>query len=142
MMSVEDYDLGAVLAACKAFIRGDVKGRNHSFAPSAPELATECQNQQDRLRWRDHVERHEFIAVDSDDWRRVTQLRGNTPPMMTNSDGKLGWYVPKIEMAEARKLQLPAPISEEKRKAIGRDLKRLAAGDSDDGGDWGQRGAA
>lgn len=130
MMSIEDFDLDAVLAACKAFIKGEVKGRNNGFAPSAPELSAECQRQQDRLRWQDHQARHEFIAVDSDDWLKVTQYHGRTPPVRT-VNGKLGWDIAKEVLAEARKLELPAPISEERRQQIGRDLKRIAAGDID-----------
>lgn len=130
VMSIEDFDLDAVDAACKAFIKGEVKGRNNGFAPSAPELSAECQRQQDRLRWQDHIESHEFVSVESEDWRKVAQYRGNTPPVKTR-DGVLGWFIPKLELAEARKLELAAPVSEEKRQQIGRDLKRIAAGDYD-----------
>lgn len=130
LMSIEDFDLNAVQSACKAFIKGEVKGRNNGFAPSAPELAAESQRQQDRLRWQDHIDSHEFIAVGSDDWQKIAMHRGNTPPVKTR-DGVLGWFIPKMELTEARKLELPAPVSDEKRQRIGRDLKRLAAGDSD-----------
>lgn len=130
LMSIEDFDLAAIEAACRAFIKGEVKNRNNGFAPSAPELSAECQRQQDRLRWQEHVENHEFVAVESDDWRKIEQYRGRTPPVKTR-DGVLGWYIPKLELSEARKLELPAPVSEEKRQQIGRDLKRIAAGDYD-----------
>ena len=130
IMAIDDYDLDAVMAACKAFIKGEVKGRNNGFAPSAPELSAECQRQQDRLRWQDHQARHEFIAVGSDDWHRVVHYHGKTPPVRT-VNGKLGWDIPKEVLAEARKLELPAPVSEDKRQQIGRDLKRIAAGDYD-----------
>lgn len=130
LIAIEDYDLNAVEAACKAFIKGEVKGRNNSFAPSAPELSAECQRQQDRLRWEAHQSRHEFIAVDSDDWLKVTQYHGRTPPVRS-VNGKLGWDIAKEVLAEARKLELPAPVSEERRQQIGRDLKRIAAGDID-----------
>lgn len=130
LIAIEDYDLNAVEAACKAFIKGEVKGRNNSFAPSAPELSAECQRQQDRIRWEAHQSRHEFIAVDSDDWLKVTLYHGRTPPVRT-ANGKLGWDIAKEVLAEARKLELPAPVSEERRQQIGRDLKRIAAGDYD-----------
>lgn len=130
MLSIEDFDLNAVQAACKAFIKGEVKGRNNGFAPSAPELSAECQRQQDRLRWEDHQHRHEFVAVDSEDWRRITLHRGSPPPVRT-VNGQLGWDVPKMELTEARKLELPEPVSDEKRRQIGRDLKRIASGDYD-----------
>lgn len=130
LIAIEDYDLNAVEAACKAFIKGEVKGRNNSFAPSAPELSAECQRQQDRLRWEAHQSRHEFIAVDSDDWLKITQYHGRTPPVRT-VNGKFGWDIAKEVLAEARKLELPAPVSEERRQQIGRDLKRIAAGDID-----------
>lgn len=128
LIAIEDYDLNAVEAACKAFIKGEVKGRNNSFAPSAPELSAECQRQQDRLRWEDHIESHEFIAVESEDWRKVTQYRGNTPPMKTR-DGVLGWFIPKLELYEARKVELGAPA--QGLPPVGVDLKRMAAGDYD-----------
>lgn len=128
LMSIEDFDLEAVECACRAFIKGEVKGRNHGFAPSAPELATECKSQQDRLRWQDHINSHDFVAVDSDDWRRITMHRGSTPPVKTGPDGVLGWYIPKIEVTEARKIELPAPSQ---RKAIGSALNRMTVGDHD-----------
>lgn len=114
-VAVEDYDLDAVTASCLAFIKGDVKGRNASFAPSAPELANECRIQQDRLRWQENEAAKDFIEAGSETWRKLEKLTGKTfPAREITVDGRSirGWSFPKGQVAEAKLLELPAPNPE------------------------------
>lgn len=46
LVAIESYQMQAVMAAAKAFLTGKVKRENMTFAPSAPEFADECRNQQ------------------------------------------------------------------------------------------------
>lgn len=112
MMAIEDFDLSAIEAAAKAFIKGDVKGRNASFAPSAPELANECRVQQDRLRWQESEAAKDFIEAGSETWCKLEKLTGKTFPYRDITvDGRSirGWSFPKDQVAEAKLLELPSP---------------------------------
>lgn len=114
MMAVEDFDLPAIEAAAKAFIKGEVPGHVPSFAPSAPELANECRRQQDRIKWEEHRASHEFIVEGSDLWRQVEQMQGASLPVREISvDGvkMRGWDVQKETAAKAKMIELPKPGS-------------------------------
>lgn len=129
IMAIDDYDLYAVVAACKAFIKGDVKGRNASFAPSAPELANECRIQQDRLRWQENEATKDFIEAGSETWRKLEKLTGKTfPSREITVDGRSirGWSFPKGQVAEAKLLELPAPRADLAIEAVSGKLKGMS----------------
>lgn len=114
VMSVEDFSVEAVEAACRAFIKGGVKGRNNGFAPSAPELSDECQNQQDRILWKAHQESHEFVVEGSDLWRKIEKMQGMSLPVREASiDGvtQRGWDVQKEVVIKSKMIELPKPGS-------------------------------
>ena len=128
MMAIEDFDLSAIEAAAKAFIKGDVKGRNASFAPSAPELANECRVQQDRLRWQESEAAKDFIEAGSETWCKLEKLTGKTFPYRDITvDGRSirGWSFPKDQVAEAKLLELPAPRPEWALEAASGKLKGM-----------------
>ena len=129
MMAIEDFDLSAIEAAAKAFIKGDVKGRNASFAPSAPELANECRIQQDRMRWQENEATKDFIEVGSETWRKLEKLTGKTFPFREITvDGRSirGWSFPKGQVAEAKLLELPAPRADLAIEAVSGKLKGMS----------------
>jgi hypothetical protein len=148
LFAVEDLPLEAVKRACRSFVRGEVQGRNHSFAPSAPELAQVAKEQEGKIRIETFEANHQFVIEGSELWQRMLLLKQDKSYPTFQRDGKRGWHFTHAEVAEAGQLALPAPISEAQQAAT---RARIAAtlgvkfdlGDPDaETGDMGSRGAA
>lgn len=114
LMAVEGLNVGAVVIACKAFIRGEVEGSNPDFAPSAPRLAKEAKAVDERLAQEAFWDKTEFVEFDTPEWRAICKQRGGSMPEVERN-GKRGWYVPKDEVAA-----IPARLISEERDALER----------------------
>lgn len=147
LFAIEDFPLEAVKRACRAFVRGDVQGRNHSFAPSAPELAQVAKEFEGKIRVEQFEASHQFVLEGSPLWKKLELLKDDTFPSSLRAGGR-GWHFPHADVAAAEQLALPPPISPEQQAATrARVQKMLGAkfdlGDPDaENGDMGQLGAA
>ena len=147
LFAVEDFPLEAVKRACRAFVRGDVGGRNHSFAPSAPELAQIAKEMEGKIRIEKFEAEHQFVLEDSELWKKLERLKGESFPSFQREGGR-GWHFKHADVAEAQMVALPPPISEEQQAANRARLRkylgtRFQVGDPDaENGDMGQAGAA
>lgn len=116
LFAVEEFSLDAVKRACRLFVRGEVKGRNNAFAPSAPELAEACKAAEGMLK----VERYEadrvFIEEGSALWHKMLLHKKGASLPTFNRDGKPGWFFAKDDVEHARLISLPAPPSEAQMK--------------------------
>jgi len=112
LMAVEGLNVSAVVAACKAFIRGEVEGSNPDFAPSAPRLATEAKAIDERLAQEAFWNKTEFVEFDTPEWRALCKQRGGSMPQVERG-GKQGWYVPKEEV-----LAIPQRLIEQERAEL------------------------
>ena len=88
LFAVEDLPLEAVKRACRAFVRGDVQGRNHSFAPSAPELAQIAKEQEGKIRVEQFEASHLFVLEGSPLWQKLEKLKGTTFPSSLRIGGR------------------------------------------------------
>lgn len=146
LFAVEDFPLDAVKRACRAFVRGDVEGRNHSFAPSAPELAQVAKEQEGKIRVEQFEASHQFVLEGSDLWKKLEMLKNDTFPSSLRSGGR-GWHFKHADVAEASQLALPAPISPEQQAATRARVRKLLGTKFDLGApdaerDMGMSGAA
>ncbi len=146
LFAVEDFPLEAVKRACRALVRGEVAGRNNSFAPSAPELAQLAKEFEGKIRIEQFDAAHQFVIEGSELWQKVMLLKQDNCHPTFIKGGQRGWPFPHADIAEASKLALPPPISEAQQAANrARLLKelRFTVGDPDEtNGDMGERGAA
>lgn len=147
LFAVEDLPLEAVKRACRAFVRGDIAGRNHSFAPSAPELAQVAKEVEGKLRIEAFEAEHQFVFEGSDLWKQLEVLKNDTFPTFLKAAGR-GWHFKHADVAKASLLALPPPISEAQRAANRARIRarlgvKFDVGDPEgDDGDMGQLGAA
>lgn len=147
LFAVEDMPLEAVKRACRALVRGEVQGRNHSFAPSAPELAQLAREFEGKIRVEEFEAAHQFVLEDSPLWKKLELLKNETFPSSLRAAGR-GWHFKHSDVAEAEKLALPPPISEEQQAANRARLAKafgakFSLGDPDaEAGDMGQREAS
>lgn len=148
LFAVEDFPLEAVKRACRAFVRGDVQGRNHSFAPSAPELAQVAKEQEGEIRIEQFEAAHQFVIEGSELWQQVMLLKNDHGHPTYIKNGQRGWPFPHGDVAEAVKLALPPPISEAQQAATRARIKaalgtKFDVGDPDaENGDMGERVAS
>lgn len=112
LFAVEDFPLEAIKRACRLFVRGEVKGRNNAFAPSAPELAEVCKTAEGMLKVEQYEAERVFIEEGSELWRQMQIHRGSLSLPTYSRGGKRGWYFAKEDAAEAALIALPAPVSD------------------------------
>ena len=112
MFAVDGFSLEAIRRACRMIVRGELKGRNNTFAPSAPELAEICKTAEGVLK----VERYEadrvFVELGSPLWAQMQIHRGNHSLPTFQRDGKDGWFFTKEDCAQAEMIALPPPPTE------------------------------
>lgn len=111
LFAVEEFPLEAIKRACRLFVRGEVKGRNNAFAPSAPELVDACNHAAGIIRVEEYEAGRTFIEEGSDRWRQMQIMKGHSLPTYVR-DGKPGWFFTKDDAEQAALVALPAPISE------------------------------
>ena len=80
------------------FRRGEVQDRSAAFAPSVAEFVSEVRATQERIDIAAFWDKTDFIEFDSPEWRVLCRQRGRSMPQIERK-GKLGWYVPKDEVA-------------------------------------------
>ncbi len=147
LFAVEDMPLEAVKRACRMFVRGEVKGRNNAFAPSAPELVDVCRQAEGILQVEHYEADRLFIEAGTPAWEKMLLLKGAVSLPACNRNGKRGWFFPHDDVAAAEKLALPPPISEADQAANRARLSKalgakFTVGDPDaEAGDMGQIGA-
>lgn len=148
LFAVEDFSLEAVKRACRMFVRGEVKGRNHSFAPSAPELAEVCKTAEGRLKVEQYEAERVFIECDTEMWRKMEIAKDDKNLLACTRNGKKGWFFLPEDVAQAEMVALPAPLSEAQ-EAVNRArldslLSKVKSYNSadDEAHDMGQMGAA
>jgi hypothetical protein len=112
LFAVEDFPLEAIKRACRLFVRGEVKGRNNAFAPSAPELAEVCKMTEGLLKVEQYEAERVFIEEDSELWRKMMIHRSNRSLPTFARDGKQGWFFSKEDAQQAGLISLPPPPSE------------------------------
>lgn len=148
LFAVEELPLEVVKRACRMFVRGEIAGRNNSFAPSAPELVEVCKKAEAALKWEQFEAEHSFIEYGSPAWNKLLLLKHEHDFPTRIRDGKMGWFFANNEVAEAAKLALPPPITAEQQAENRAKLRqhlgsRFLIGDPDaENGDMGQLGKA
>lgn len=147
LFAVEDFSLEAVKRACRLFVRGEVKGRNNAFAPSAPELADVCKLAEGQIKVEQYEAERVFIEEGSDLWRKMVVHRKDAALPTFWRDGKVGWFFSKEDAEQASMIALPAPPSEAQMQInavrAGALLKTSTFNAADDDRyDMGQQGAA
>lgn len=148
LFAVEDMPLEAVKRACRALVRGEVDGRNHSFAPSAPELAQIAKGFEQTILVETWKADRLFVAAGSELWKQLCQHKGKVDFPTFKRDGVDGWWFDREVAVEASKLTLPAPVSPEQEAANRARLAKtlgvkFSIGDPDaEDGDMGQREAS
>jgi hypothetical protein len=113
LFAVEDFSLDAIKRACRLFVRGEVKGRNNAFAPSAPELADACKTAEGQLKVEHYEAERVFVEVGSPLWKQLQIHRGDHSPPTFQREGKEGWFFTREDCAKAEVLALPPNISEQ-----------------------------
>jgi hypothetical protein len=147
LFAVEEFSLEAIKRACRLFVRGEVKGRNNAFAPSAPELADVCKTAEGQIKVEQYESERVFIEHGSELWHKMlVHRKGESAPTFAR-DGKQGWFFSREDAAEAAKLALPPPPSEAQMQVNAVRLSALAAAKTfnatdDEAHDMGQVGAA
>jgi hypothetical protein len=147
LFAVEEFSLDAVKRACRLFVRGEVKGRNNAFAPSAPELADVCKTAEGQIKVEQYESERVFIEEGSELWRKMlVHRKGESAPTFTR-DGKQGWFFSREDAAEAAKLSLPPPISDAQMQVNAARASALVGAatfntSDEDRHDMGQAGAA
>lgn len=112
MFAVEDYSLDAIKRACRMFVRGEVKGRNNAFAPSAPELSDACKTAEGALKVEHYEADRLFVEAGSKLWKQLQIHRGDHSLPTFQRDGKDGWFFTKDDCEKATQVALPPNISE------------------------------
>src|SRR5690606_30496652 len=113
LFAVEEFSLEAIKRACRMFVRGEAGERNNSFAPSAPKLIEACKTATNAIKWQHFEETHTFIEHGSPRWNQMLLLKGENDFPTRIRSGKMGWFFDNQDLAEASKIALPPPISEE-----------------------------
>lgn len=113
LFAVEDFSLDAIKRACRLFVRGEVKGRNNAFAPSAPELADACKTAEGQLKVEHYEAERLFVEAGSRLWKQLQIHRGNHSLPTFQRDGKDGWFFNKDDCEKAALVALPPSISEQ-----------------------------
>lgn len=113
LFAVEDFSLDAIKRACRLFVRGEVKGRNSAFAPSAPELADACKVAEGQLKVEHYEADRLFVEAGSALWKQLQIHRGDHSLPTFQRDGKEGWFFTKDDCSQASLLALPPNISEQ-----------------------------
>lgn len=126
MFAVEDFSLEAIKRACRQLVRGEVKGRNNSFAPSAPELAELCRFEEGQLKVEQYEADRFFVEEGSELWRKMLIHRKGSSAPTFKRDGKAGWFFSKEEVVEADKIALAPPVTEEQQRLIAEKATALA----------------
>lgn len=148
LFAVEDFSLAAIKRACRLFVRGEVKGRNNAFAPSAPELADACKTAEGQLKVEHYEAERVFVEAGSPLWKQLQIHRGDHSPPTFQRDGKEGWFFTKEDCAQAEMIALPPHISEQQMAINATRAKGLIGqittfnSADDDKHDMGSRGAA
>lgn len=148
MFAVEDFSLDAIKRACRLFVRGEVKGRNNAFAPSAPELADACKTAEGQLKVEHYEAERIFVEAGSRLWKQLQIHRGDHSLPTFQRDGKDGWFFAKDDCRQAEMIALPPSISEQQMAINATRAKGLIAqvttfnSADDDKHDMGQAGAA
>lgn len=127
LFAVEDMPLEALKRACRAFVKGDIAGRNHSFAPSAPELAQVAKEFEGKIRVEQFYAENQFVLEDSPLWKKLILHRQEDSFPTYMRDGQRGWPFPKTEIEQAEKLALPSPPSEAQQQINAVRAKQLIA---------------
>jgi len=112
LFAVEDFSLDAIKRACRMFVRGEVKGRNNAFAPSAPELSDACKAAEGVLKVEHYEAERVFVEIGSKLWRQLQIHRGDHSPPTFHRNGIDGWFFTKDDCRQAEMLALPPNISE------------------------------
>jgi hypothetical protein len=113
LFAVEDFSLDAIKRACRLFVRGEVKGRNNAFAPSAPELADACKTAEGQLKVEHYEAERIFVEAGSRLWKQLQIHRGDHSMPTFQRDGKDGWFFNKDDCRNAEMIALPPNISEQ-----------------------------
>ena len=95
---VAEFSFRAVEETIKRFRKGEIPNRNPAFAPSVPEFVSEVRARQEKLDFDAFWEKTDFIEFGSPEWDALVHLRGRSMPQIERK-GKVGWYVPKEEVA-------------------------------------------
>lgn len=128
LFAVEDLPLEALKRACRAFVKGDIAGRNHSFAPSAPELAQVVKEFEGKIRIEQFYAENQFVLEDSPLWKKLMLLKGEESFPTYMREGQRGWAFPHAEVAQADNLALPPPVSEAQQQINAVRVKQIIAG--------------
>lgn len=148
MFAVEDFSLDAIKRACRMFVRGEVKGRNNAFAPSAPELADACKAAEGVLKVEHYEADRLFVESGSRLWKQLQVHRGDHSMPTFQRDGKDGWFFTKDDCEKAALVALPPTISEQQMAINATRAKGLIGqvttfnSADDDSHDMGQREAS
>lgn len=142
LFAVEDVCIEAVRRACRQFVRGEVKGRNNSFAPSAAELSELCRSLNSAIIVERFRAANLFVEQGSEAWAKLLIHRGKASLPTFEKDGRAGWYFTTEEVNAAAPIMLPKPVESERLtdfKAMYSEKPRFTAGDpdGDDEGDMG-----
>jgi hypothetical protein len=113
LFAVEDFSLDAIKRACRMFVRGEVKGRNNAFAPSAPELSDACKTAEGALKVEHYEADRLFVEAGSALWKQLQIHRGDHSLPTFQRDGKDGWFFTKEDCEKAAMIALPPNISEQ-----------------------------
>lgn len=113
LFAIDDFSLDAIKRACRMFVRGEVKGRNNAFAPSAPELADACKTAEGQLKVEHYEAERVFVEAGSRLWKQLQIHRGDHSLPTFQRDGKDGWFFAKDDCDKADLIALPASISEQ-----------------------------
>lgn len=113
LFAVKDFSLDAIKRACRLFVRGEVKGRNNAFAPSAPELADACKTAEGQLKVEHYEAERIFVEAGSPLWKQLQIHRGDHSMPTFQRDGKDGWFFNKDDCEKAVLIALPPNISEQ-----------------------------
>lgn len=125
--AIEDFSLEAVKRACRMIVKGDVPGRNNSFAPSAPELSEICKLAEGRIKVENYEAERQFVAIGSPLWQQICILRGAMSLPSSSRGGVEGWLFTKDEVAQAAHVALPAPVSDGQQQVNAVRAKQLIA---------------
>lgn len=142
LFAVEDFSLEAVKRACRKYVRGEVKGHNNAFAPSAPEMSALCRSINDAIVVEQFQAANVFIAEGSEEWAKLMIHRGQASMPTFEKDGRKGWYFKSEEVADAALVALPAPVSPariEQLKEIVRAKVGHSVGDDAQDGNMGEK---
>lgn len=96
---VTEFSLRAVDETIVRFRRGEVPDRNNDFAPSVAAFVAEVRRRQGEIDNEAFWEKTAFIEAESLEWRLLCKRRGRSMPQVERG-AKIGWYVPKDEVAE------------------------------------------